>query len=72
MKYEERDGKLAAASKPVRITDNANADVLPVFLPDGTKLMWTSNRTDDRESQLFIAEFNVEAAEKVLAASGVR
>jgi Tol biopolymer transport system component len=72
MKYEERDGKIAAATKPVRITDDANADVLPVFSPDGTKLMWTSNRTDDRESQLFIAEFDDEAVEKALAASGVR
>jgi Tol biopolymer transport system component len=72
MKYEERDGKLAAASKPVRITDHASADVLPVFSPDGSKLMWTSNRTDDRESQLFIADFDLAAAEKVLAASGVR
>jgi Tol biopolymer transport system component len=72
MKYDERDGKLAAASKPVRITDDAGADVLPVFSPDGTKLMWTSNRTDDRESQLFIAEFDLDAAEKAIAVSGVR
>jgi tricorn protease-like protein len=66
MKYEERDGKIAAANKPIRITDDANADVLPVFSPDGTKLMWTSNRTGDRESQLFIADFDLNAAEKAL------
>ena len=35
MKYEEADGEFAAASKPVRITDHASADVLPVFSPDG-------------------------------------
>jgi Tol biopolymer transport system component len=40
-----------------RITDNPAADVLPVFSPDGKLLMWTSNRTDDRESQLFVADF---------------
>lgn len=40
-----------------RLTDNAAADVLPVFSPDGKQLMWTSNRTGDRESQLFIADF---------------
>jgi Tol biopolymer transport system component len=67
MKYEERDGKIAAATKPIRVTDDANADVLPVFSPDGRKLMWTSNRTEDRESQLFIADFALDAAEKALA-----
>jgi TolB protein len=67
MKFEERDGKLAAAGKPVRITDHSSADVLPVFSPDGTRLMWTSNRTDDGESQLFIADFNLEAVERALA-----
>jgi len=69
MKYEEHDGQLSAATRPVRITDHTSADVLPVFSPDGTKLMWTSNRTDDLESQLFIAEFDLEAAEKALAAA---
>ena len=69
MKYVAGDGKLAAATKPVRITDDVNADVLPVFSPDGTRLMWTSNRTDDRESQLFIAEFDLNAAEKALDAA---
>lgn len=56
MKYEEKDGKIAPG--PItRITDSASADVLPVFSPDGTKLMWTSTRTPDRSSQLFIADF---------------
>jgi Tol biopolymer transport system component len=67
MKYSERDGKIAAASKPIRITDHPSADVLPVFSPDGKKLMWTSNRTDDGQSQLFIADFDLAAAEKSLA-----
>jgi Tol biopolymer transport system component len=67
--YEERDGKLAAATRPVRITDHASADVLPVFSPDGNKLMWTSNRTSDSESQLFIADFDLVAAETALAAA---
>ena len=34
-----------------------HADVLPVFSPDGSKLMWTSTRTPDRSSQLFLADF---------------
>ena len=44
---------------PIRITDFAGADVLPVFSPDGTKLMWTSTRTDDHSSQLFVGDFKL-------------
>lgn len=57
-KYETNDGKFAIG-KPVRITDFAGADVLPVFSPDGKQLMWTSTRSDDRSSQLFIADFKL-------------
>ena len=56
MKYEERDGKIIPG-KITRLTDNAAADVLPVFSPDGKQLMWTSTRTADHSSQLFIAGF---------------
>ncbi len=34
-------------SKPLRLTDHASADVLPVFSPDGRILMWTSGRGAD-------------------------
>lgn len=40
-----------------RITFHEKADVLPVFSPDGTKLMWTSTRTEDGTSQLWIADW---------------
>ena len=43
--------------KKVRLTFSPAADVLPVFTPDGKKLMWTSTRTGDHSSQLFIAYF---------------
>jgi len=43
--------------KKVRLTYFPGADVLPVFSPDGKKIMWTSTRGGDRSSQLFIAEF---------------
>lgn len=56
MKYEEANGKIIPG-KVTRITDSPAADVLPVFSPDGSKLMWTSTRTPDRSSQLFIADF---------------
>ena len=31
--------------------------MLPVFSPDGTKVMWTSTRDGVPEAQLFIADF---------------
>jgi TolB protein len=45
--------------KTVRITHAPGADVLPVFNPDYTKVMWTSSRSDGRTSQLYIADFTV-------------
>lgn len=45
--------------KPHRVTDSSSADVLPVFSPDGKKLMWTSTRTSDHSSQLFLADFRL-------------
>ncbi len=55
-RYHVKDGKFSI-DEPIRVTDSPAADVLPVFSPDGKKLMWTSTRTDDRSSQLFIADF---------------
>ena len=43
--------------KKVRITYYPGADVLPVFSPDGTKLMWTSTRNQARASQIYLADF---------------
>ncbi|MFQ5734220.1 MAG: TolB family protein, partial [Planctomycetaceae bacterium] len=43
--------------KVTQITYSPKADVLPVFSPDGKKLMWTSTRTKDGSSQLFIADW---------------
>lgn len=40
-----------------QITFSTAADVLPVFSPDGKKLMWTSTRTPDGTSQLWIADW---------------
>jgi Tol biopolymer transport system component len=57
-KYDVQEGKFTLGA-PIRITDSAATDILPVFSPDGTKLMWTSTRTDDHSSQLFIADFKL-------------
>lgn len=57
-KYEIKDGNFTLG-KHIRVTDAPGPDVLPVFSPDGSKLMWTSGRTEDRSSQLFIADFAI-------------
>ena len=46
-----------AGGKVTQVTDNRAADILPVFSPDGKKLMWTSTRTPDGSSQLWIADW---------------
>ena len=57
-KYEIREGKFTLGPRK-RVTDFSGGDVLPVFSPDGKKLMWTSTRTEDHSSQLFIADFRL-------------
>jgi Tol biopolymer transport system component len=57
-RYEVKDGKFTLG-EPIRVTDSSATDILPVFSPEGTKLMWTSTRTDDHSSQLFVAEFKL-------------
>ncbi len=45
------------SKKITRITHAVGADVLPVISPDGSKLMWTSNRDGRQPTQLWIAGF---------------
>jgi TolB protein len=49
-------GKLTGG-KVTQITDSDKTDILPVFSPDGKRLMWTSTRPVDNSSQLFIADW---------------
>ena len=44
-------------SHQTRITYSPGADILPAFSPDGKYLMWTSKRSKDQTSQVFIAKF---------------
>lgn len=53
-------------SRPVRVTYTKGFDGLPVFLPDGKRLSWTSNRTSSNQSQIFIADWDHQAALKKL------
>lgn len=52
--------------EPVRVTTTEGFDSLPVFTPDGKELAWTSNRTADKKSQIFIAQWNDSAAREAL------
>ncbi len=52
--------------EPVRVTFTDGFDGLPVFAPDGKRLCWTSGRTTDGKSQLFLANWNHAAALKAL------
>ena len=47
---------------PVRVTHTAGFDGLPVFSPDGTQLSWTTNRTANKKSQIFLAEWDHDKA----------
>jgi len=60
----------AGTKEPVRITSTDGFDGLPVFTPDGSELAWTSNRTADKKSQIFIGKWNDSAARKALGLEG--
>ncbi len=53
-------------SEPVRVTHTDGFDGLPVFTPDGKQLAWTSNRTSNKQSQIFLATWNDPAAREAL------
>ena len=52
------DGNLTGG-KVTKITEHPGTDILPVFSPDGTKLLWTSTRSPDKTSQLYLADWLV-------------
>ena len=57
------------AQTPVRVTGTAGFDGLPVFAPDGNSLAWTSNRTADGSSQIYLAKWNDAEARTLLYGS---
>lgn len=52
----------AGKKEPVRVTSTEGFDGLATFKPDGKTLSWTSNRTTEKKSQIFISNWNHEAA----------
>ena len=59
----------AGEHEPVRVTFTDGFDGLPVFSPDGKQLCWTTSRTADGKSQLFLANWNHDAALETLSQS---
>lgn len=51
---------------PVRVTNTAGTDILPVFSPDGTRMAWSTTRTPGGASQIHIADWNHERALELL------
>ena len=56
----------AGMKEPVRVTGTTGFDGLPAFSPDGKQLSWTSNRTPEKQSQIFLANWNHEMAMELL------
>ena len=55
--------------EPVRVTHTEGFDGLPVPSPDGRQLAWTSNRGGGREGQIYLAQWNHQAALAALKAA---
>ena len=52
--------------EPRRVTFTQGFDGLPAFSADGEKLTWTSTRTSDGASQIFVADWNHAHAQRLL------
>ena len=60
---------VAGRKEPVRVTYADGFDGLPVPSPDGRRLAWTSTRGGGSAGQLYLADWNHEAALKILRAA---
>ena len=56
----------AGESAPVRVTNSDGFDGLASFSPDGKRITWTSNLNEKKQSQIYIADWDHEAALKAL------
>jgi Tol biopolymer transport system component len=52
--------------EPVRVTNTDGFDGLASFLPDGNQIAWTSNRDEANQSQIYMAQWDHQAARKAL------
>lgn len=58
--------------EPVRVTDRKGFDGLPTFSPDGKTISWTSNATPKKQSQIFLARWDHQAAKRLLKKAPLR
>ena len=63
---------VAGRRKPVRVSYTDGWDGLPVFSPDGKQLAWSTKRATDGTVQIYWADWNHQAALKMLGESGPR
>ncbi len=56
----------AGRHEPIRVTHTDGFDGLPVFSPDGNSLSWTSTRSANKTSQIFMAAWNHSRARNLL------
>jgi len=56
----------AGKHAPVRVTTTDGFDGLPVFMPDGKKLSWTSGRSSGGASQIYMADWDHDHARVAL------
>ncbi|MEO1336221.1 MAG: peptidase M28, partial [Myxococcota bacterium] len=62
----------AGTKKPVRVTYTKGFDGLPVFSPDGQRVVWSTTRTPTKRSQLFTADWDDAAARRLLSLAPLR
>jgi Tol biopolymer transport system component len=60
------------AHEPVRVTERDGFDGLATFSPDGGSISWTSNATPKKDSQIFLAKWDHEAAKRLLEKAPLR
>jgi Tol biopolymer transport system component len=60
------------AHEPVRVTERDGFDGLASFSPDGGTISWTSSGTPKKDSQIFLAKWDHEAAKRLLEKSPLR
>jgi len=63
---------VAGKKTPVRVTYTGGFDGLPAFSPDGKRLAWTSARTADGQSQIFLADWKHARARQLLGITASR
>ncbi|NBB70750.1 MAG: peptidase M28, partial [Alphaproteobacteria bacterium] len=62
----------AGEKQPVRVTNREGFDGLATFTPDGETISWTSNATPEDQSQIFIGDWDHQAALELIADAPLR